>query len=333
MRVLVTGGAGFIGSHVVERLMAAGHSIHVVDNLATGRREHVPPGTGFTQIGVENPALAVVFDAFRPEAVVHCAAQTGVAVSWGDPLLDAVSNVTGTANLLAACARHRVRRVIYLSSAAVYGNPDYLPVDETHPLRPTSPYGLTKRVGEEYLALFARQCGLETVALRLANVYGPRQRSDVDGGVVAVFAERLVAGLPLEVHGDGEQTRDFVFVGDVARAVQAAVETPGGLSPSPAVFNVSTGTAVSVRALIAKLEAAAGRTVEVHYGPPRPGDIRHSRLANDNARRHLGWAPETGLEQGLRLIAEAAAPVSRRLTEARPQAKGASPADRPRPRA
>lgn len=307
MHVLVTGGAGFIGSHAVEKLMTVGHSVHIVDNLSTGRRENIHPEAGFAEIAIEDPALAGVFAAFRPEAVVHCAAQTSVAASWDDPRHDALTNVAGTANVLAQCARNDIKRVIYLSSAAVYGEPEYIPIREDHPLRPTSPYGLTKLVGEQYLELFRRRFGLDTITLRLANVYGPRQRSDADGGVVAIFTERVMSGLPLEVHGDGQQTRDFVYVGDVARAIELAVEAPTGITAQPAIFNISTGADIPLVTLIDCLEQTTGRRSQLRFGPPRPGDIRHSRLSNESARRVLGWAPEISLADGLPQIGKTTA--------------------------
>ncbi|RPF47229.1 UDP-glucose 4-epimerase [Thermodesulfitimonas autotrophica] len=295
MRVLVTGGAGFIGSHVVATLLSSGTAVAVVDNLSTGCRENLPPGVPFYQIDITTPALAEVFHVERPEVVVHLAAQAVAPRSLTDPCFDATVNITGTVNVLECGRKAGVRRVVYASSAAVYGDPAYLPVDENHPIRPLSPYGASKYAAEVYLWTYQRLYGIEGVVLRLANVYGPGQDSAGEGGVVAIFCRRLRRGEPPEIHGDGGQTRDFIYVADVAAAVVASLTRGAG-----EVLNISTGRATSVHDLCRLLLQAAGKELAPVYKASRPGDIRHSVLSNERAKEALLWAPRYDLPTGLR---------------------------------
>jgi UDP-glucose 4-epimerase len=291
---VVTGGAGFIGSHVADRLIGLGYEVLVVDNLATGALSNVAPAARLEELDVADPALERLFAEWRAEVVVHCAAQVSVAASVLDPALDARSNVLGTVATIGAAVAGGCRTFVYVTTGgALYGTPRYLPCDEDHPIEPISPYGLSKWIGERYLGLLGPP-SMRRMVLRLANVYGPRQRSDAEGGVVAIFAERMKSGLPIEITGDGQQTRDFVYVGDVVDAVVAAIN-----APQSATVNIATARAVSVVELHDSLSAIAGYSKPPVFVAPRPGDIRHSRLAIGKAQRELGWSPRTTLEAGL----------------------------------
>jgi UDP-glucose 4-epimerase len=292
MKILVTGGAGFIGSHIADLLVEQGHEMVVVDDLSTGRRENVHPAAAFEELDIAAADLAHIFERYRPAAVVHEAAQPSVPRSIEDPLLDTRTNVLGTVNLLECCRRFGVRRFVFASSAAVYGEPERIPLPETAPTRPLSPYGLAKLTGERYAKLFHKLFGLDTVILRYANVYGPRQDANGEAGVVSVFADQILAGKRPLIHGDGRQTRDFVFVKDIARANLLALqpEAPAG------TYNVGSGVATSVAELFDLL--AAGR-IQPRYGPSRRGDIRHSVLDPSAIEQALGWRAETPLPDGL----------------------------------
>lgn len=297
-RVVVTGGAGFIGSHVVEALAAEGWRVGVVDDLSRGRAQYVPPEAELVVAPVQGERAARFVESFRPQAVVHLAAQVSVARSAEDPPGDAQANVLGTIAVAQACARAGVRRLITVSSAAVYGSPRCLPVGEDHPLEPLSPYGVSKLAAEHYTRVLAEQAGLEWCVLRYANVYGPRQDAQAEAGVVAAFAGAALRGEPLTVHGDGRQTRDFVYVGDVAEATLRALSVPGA---GGRVLNVGTETEVSILELAEAIWRAAGRTGEVPrvHTAPRPGDIRRSVLACGQAARVLGFRASVPLPEGL----------------------------------
>jgi len=296
MRVLVTGGAGFIGSHVVDRLLADGHAVHVVDNLSTGRRAQVNPAARLHVCDIRSRALDDAFAAARPEAVVHAAAQTAVGRSVADPLFDASVNVLGTLAVLEAARRARVGRAVFTSSGgAGYGDTDVLPTPEEHPARPASPYGVAKVAGELYLDCWAGLTGGRALALRLANVYGPRQDPRGEAGVVAIFAARLVAGQECVVNGDGEQTRDYVYVEDVADAVARGIAYPD----VSGVLNIGTGVATSVNELYRRLGRIAGVARAPRHGPARPGEQRRSVLDATRAKAQLGWTAATPLDEGL----------------------------------
>jgi UDP-glucose 4-epimerase len=297
VKVLVTGGAGFIGSHVVDRCVEAGHQVAVVDDLSTGRREHVQAAARLHVADIRSPSLADVFRMEMPEAVIHLAAQAAVSRSVADPHLDADINVLGSINLLECCRRGAVRRVVYVSTGgAAYGDTEVIPTPEDHPTRPISPYGVSKVAAEHYLACWEALYGLSGIVLRLANIYGPRQSPYGEAGVVAIFTDRLLRGEPCVINGDGLQTRDYVYVGDVAEAALLALAEPGVTGP----VNVGTGVETSVVTLFERLRAAAGGHGEARHGPARPGEQRRSVLDGARARRLLGWAPRVTLDEGLR---------------------------------
>jgi len=300
MKILVTGGAGFIGSHVVDRYVAEGHQVVVVDNLASGRREFVHPAAKLYQMDIRSPRLAEVFEAERPEVVNHHAAQPDVRRSVADPVLDASVNVLGALNLLACCRRFGVGRVIYAATGgAVYGDTTVVPTPEEHPSRPVSPYGISKLAVEHYLTCWDSLYGISGLALRYANVYGPRQNPLGEAGVVAIFARRLLRREPAIINGDGTQTRDFVYVGDVAGANLRALEQ----GEVTGALNIGTGVETSVIDLFQRLRAATGGG-EARHAPPKPGEQQRSALDIALAKRLLGWTPRVTLDEGLRHTVE-----------------------------
>jgi UDP-glucose 4-epimerase len=296
MRVLVTGGAGFIGSHVVDRLLEDRYTVEVVDNLATGRRERVPAAAQLHVCDLRDERLGGVVAAARPEVVVHAAAQAAVPRSMTDPRFDASVNVMGTINLLEACRRAGVRRAVYISTGgAAYGDTKVMPTPEDHPLRPASPYGVSKITGERYLECWAGLTGGHGLTLRLANIYGPRQDPAGEAGVIAIFASRLLAGAPCVVNGDGEQTRDYVYVGDVADAVARAVAS----GEATGVANIGTGVETTVNELYRRLARLVGVTRAAEHAPAKPGELRRSVLDAAHAKSLLGWRASTSLDEGL----------------------------------
>lgn len=295
MKVLVTGGAGFIGSHVVDKLIARKYEVLVIDNLSTGIRENVNPAARFLKLDIAEDDLGGLFAAERFDHVIHLAAQTAVPKSVDDPVYDCRLNIMATVNMLEACRKTGVKRVVFASSAAVYGNVAAIPVPETAALRPTSFYGLSKAAVEEYLRLYAALHGVDYVALRYANVYGERQGDAGEGGVVSIFARKVAGGGAVDIFGDGGQTRDFVYVGDVAEANCAALVTPN----SNAVYNIATCSETSVNALVDALAAVAGREIEKTHRAAREGDIYRSSLDNTLAVSRLGWKPRMPLREGL----------------------------------
>ena len=293
MRAVVTGGAGFIGSTLVDALLARGDEVHVVDDLSNGRREQVSSQANLHVLDIREPLADALADA-RPEVVFHLGAQVDVRVSVGDPVLDARTNVLGSVNALELARQHDAQVVFASTGGAIYGECDTRPAREDDERRPLSPYGTSKLAGEEYLATWNRLYGSRHVALRLGNVYGPRQDPHGEAGVVAIFLSRIAGGQPATIFGDGGQTRDYVFVGDVVRAFVAAVGADGG------VFNVGTGVETSVLELWQACTEAAGVRAEVGHGDPRLGELRRSCLDNARAERELGWTPEIPLRDGLR---------------------------------
>lgn len=293
MNVLVTGGAGFLGSHLVELLLAAGHAVTVLDNLTTGSAANVPAGARLLQADVRTP-LAEAFAAARPRVVVHLAAQVSVPASLADPGHDLAVNAGGTVNVLAAAARAGARKVVLVSSAAVYGIPPALPIQESSPAAPLSPYGLSKWTAEQYVRLLGARHGLAYTILRPANIYGPRQTAEGEGAVVPSFLDRFLSGRDPVIHGDGSQTRDFIYVADMARAILQALDRADGLT-----LNVSSGTGTPIRDLWHLLAGLLGWRRAPVYGPPRPGDIPHSVMDNTAARQHLHWEPQVALASGL----------------------------------
>ncbi len=294
-KILVTGGAGFVGSHAVDAYLAAGHQVIVVDNLSTGKRENVHPAARLVEMDLLDPALFDLFRAERPQVVNHHAANASVSRSVDEPLFDARQNILATLNVLEAARRAEVDHVIYVSSGgAMYGNPQTLPLDEEHPCHPVSPYALSKHTGERYARLYGLEHGQRWTSLRYANVYGPRQDPLGEAGVIAIFCQNLLDGEAPEIHWDGEQTRDFVYVDDCARAnllTLAAKESQA--------YNVGTGVGTSINKLFTVLLEVTGREVEPRHGPRRRGDARHSYLDCSRIARELGWQAEVGLRQGL----------------------------------
>jgi UDP-glucose 4-epimerase len=285
VRAIVTGGAGFVGSHVVDALLACGDEVVVIDDLSSGRRENVNPSARLLEHDIREP-----FDV-EADTVFHLAAQADVNTSVRDPVLDAQVNVVGTLRVLQAAGDAQV--IFTSTGGAIYGECDR-PANEGDPRRPLSPYGTAKLAGEEYLATWNRLWSRTHVVLRLANVYGPRQQPTLEGGVVAIFLDRMAAGEATTIFGDGNQIRDFVYVGDVVRALLAAAGHEGG------VFNVATGRATSVNELHAACRRVTGSNDEPAYAAPREGDVLRSVLDPSLATRELGWRAETTLEDGLR---------------------------------
>ena len=296
MKILVTGGAGFIGSHVVDRYRAAGHEVVVVDDLSTGSRDNLAPDVRLYPIDIRSHDLAGVFAAERPEVVSHHAAQAAVRRSVEDPIFDADVNVLGSLNLLVCCRTSGVRRIVYASSGgAAYGDTDEVPTPESHPPRPASPYGVSKVTVERYLDCWQSLYGIRAVTLRYANVYGPRQNPHGEAGVVAIFCSRLLGGAPLIINGDGLQTRDYVYVEDVAEANLRALDRPDAAG----TFNVGTGIETSVVDLFTRLRAVSGVAARAEHGPAKPGEQRRSVLDATRAHRHLDWVARVPLADGL----------------------------------
>ena len=297
MRVLVTGGAGFIGSHVVDTLVGAGHEVGIVDSFwahGGGRRANVNPKARLFEMDIRDGALADVFTQVRPEVVCHHAAQHSVAISTQDPAFDADVNVKGLLNVLVLAASNQVSKVIFASSAATYGTPQYLPIDEKHPQLPESPYGITKMIAEHYLRYFAASRGLRYTSLRYGNVYGPRQDPNGEAGVIAIFAGRILGGEPIRIDWDGEQQKDYVYVGDVARANLLALERADN-----EIVNIGTGVGTSVNALHKAIAGVVGKDVSVVAAPKRAGDVYRCVFAIGKAASVLDWKPQTHLPEGI----------------------------------
>ena len=295
MKVLVTGGAGFIGSHIADRLATDGHELVIVDDLSTGHVEQVHVKARFYQMDLQSPWLDELFRIERPEAVVHQAAQASVRRSVEDPVFDAGVNVLGTAALLQASSHHGVGRFLFASSGgAIYGDADVLPTPEDHPAVPVSPYGAAKLAGEVYLRTFHALSQLSYAALRYANVYGPRQDPHGEAGVVAIFTRRLLAGETARITGDGKQTRDFVYVGDVAEANARALT-----SDAVGSFNVGTGIETDINTIFRLLKRLTGSDQPEEHGPAMPGEQRRSVVDARKIEKLLGWRPQTSLEAGL----------------------------------
>jgi UDP-glucose 4-epimerase len=300
MKVLVTGGAGFIGSHVVDAYVAAGHEVVIVDDLSTGHRENLNPKAKFHQLDIQDPKVIELIRDERPAVLNLHAAQMDVRRSVADPGFDARVNILGTINLLEGARRAGVRRVLFVSSGgAVYGEQEAFPAPESHPTNPVSPYGVSKRAGELYAFFFQAEYQLPFVALRYANVYGPRQDPHGEAGVVAIFSGKMLRGEPVTINGDGKQTRDYVFVGDVARANLLALE-----STATGPFNVGTAVETDVNQLAELLLAASGSRSEVRHGPAKQGEQRRSVVDYHRAAEVLGWRPEVPIAEGLRRTVE-----------------------------
>ena len=298
MNILVTGGAGFIGSHLVRHLLAKGEKVTALDNLSTGLAENLPPEAKLVEMDILDEELPKVVAAGAFDAIVHLAAQTMVDTSIKNPLLDTRENLMGTVQVLEAARAANVKRVIFASTAAAYGDvkEDDLPVREAQPTEPMSFYGLSKLSVEKYLEMYRKIYGMEYVVLRFANVYGERQGDGGEGGVISIFAKAVAEGRDITIYGDGEQTRDFVYAGDIAEGIWAALRT----EEVNAAYNLSTQTETSLRELVSLLAEIRGREIVPKYGAEREGDIYKSMLSNSRARRGLDWQPATTLADGLR---------------------------------
>ncbi|MEJ5254309.1 MAG: GDP-mannose 4,6-dehydratase [Acidimicrobiales bacterium] len=303
MRTLVTGGAGFIGSHLVDRLLAEGHEVDVVDSLWTGSLANLEPArrahgdrVRFHHFDIRDGALVELIEAVAPEVAFHLAAQADVRVSVARPIFDAEVNVIGSLQVMEGARRAGTRKIVVASSGGtIYGepSPDALPVREDHPQHPTSPYGVAKKVVDDYLYCYQALHGMAFTALALANVYGPRQDPNGEAGVVAIFAGRLLSGEPCTIFGDGEQTRDFVYVADVVDAFMRSMHAGDGM-----VLNIGTGVETSVNALYESMARAAGVDAPAVYAPPRAGELERSALDPSLALETLGWSPRTSLDEG-----------------------------------
>ena len=297
MRIIVTGGAGFIGSHIVDTYLNEGHDVLVIDSLwehGGGRRANVPERVTFVHMDIRDKNLGRIFHEFRPDIVSHHAAQHSVAISARDPGLDAEVNVVGLLNVLDNCAKVGAKKVIFASSGATFGFPESLPITDRTPQHPTSPYGITKMVAEHYLRFFKEERGLDFTALRYANVYGPRQDPNGEAGVIAIFAGKFLKHEPVRIDWDGEQTRDYVYVKDVARAnVDALARGSGGC------FVIGTGVKTSVNEIYRMLVEIAGYDVPVKKAEKRPGDVRDAQFDSSLALTLLGWRPQAALRHGM----------------------------------
>jgi len=294
-RILVTGGAGFIGSHVADRLVATGHDLAVVDNLSMGKREYVPAAAQFYPYDIKSPEASELIRGWRPQVIVHLAAQMSVQVSVSDPIFDARENILGSLNLLQAAAAAGVEKVIFSSTGgAIYGDDAPLPAREEDRARPEAPYGIAKLAVEHYLHFYQREHGIIPIALRYANVFGPRQNGMGEAGVVAIFIEKFLAGQQPRINGDGLQTRDFVFVGDIVAANLLALTYP-----QAGAFNIGTGQETDILTVYLKLQELLGSPLRPVHGPAKPGEQRRSVLDSTLAQRELGWQPRVSLSEGL----------------------------------
>ncbi|MFQ6115819.1 MAG: NAD-dependent epimerase/dehydratase family protein [bacterium] len=300
MKILVTGGAGFIGSHIVDAYISLGHEVVVVDDLSTGQKQNINPGAEFFQLDIQDSRLQDLFAKYRFDVVNHHAAQMDVRKSVSDPMFDAQVNVIGTLNLLQNCTKYNVKKFIFASTGgAVYGEQDYFPADEQHPTWPLSPYGITKLAGEKYLYYFNEVLGLPYVILRYANVYGPRQNPHGEAGVIAIFADKLLRGEQPTINGDGKQTRDYVYVGDLVRANITALN-----HSTSDIFNIGTGVETDVNTIFKIINDLTCAGNDEFHGPAKAGEQLRSCLSYSKAEKYLGWKPEVELNQGLKNTVE-----------------------------
>jgi UDP-glucose 4-epimerase len=298
MRIMVTGGAGFIGSHVTDAYLAAGHEVLVLDALwehGGGRRQNVAPRALFMHMDIRDEAITRIFQEFKPEIVSHHAAQASVAIGSRDPIYDAQVNVVGLLNVLENSVRHGVQKVIYASSGAIFGTPERLPMNERTPQHPESPYGITKLAGEHYLRFLEHERGLDFTSLRYGNVYGPRQDPNGEAGVIAIFIGKFLAKEGVRIDSDGEQTRDYVYVRDVAAANLAALERGSG-----GMYCIGTNKRTSVNQIYKELCQASGFEAPVVHAPKRPGDARDAQFDCGLAKKELDWSPGVELRDGIR---------------------------------
>lgn len=295
MNILVTGGAGFIGSHVADACVDAGHHVVIVDDLSTGKIEHINPRAIFHKTDIRSTDMEKLFTHTRFDVVIHHAAQMDVRMSVKDPLFDCSVNISGSVNLLELSRKTGVRKFIFASTGgAIYGDQDYFPADEAHPLRPVSPYGISKLAVEKYLYFYHHVYDLQYISLRYANVYGPRQNPYGEAGVIAIFTNTLLLGHQPVINGDGTQTRDYVYVEDVVRANMLAVQ-----HPKTDIFNVATGSETTVNEIFTRLKLFTGSKLEAIHGPAKKGEQLRSVLSYDHLRSVYGWNPSVTLREGL----------------------------------
>jgi len=300
-KILVTGGAGFIGSHVVDLFLSHSYEVVIVDDLSTGRASNLNPAANFYQLDIRDPKIREVFATERPDYVSHHAAQMDVRRSVAQPLFDADVNILGSINLIECAKEFEVKHFVYISTGgAVYGEPETLPCDETHPINPICQYGASKHTVEHYLYMYNVNYGLNYTVLRYPNVFGPRQDPHGEAGVVAIFTGKMLAEEPVTINGDGEQTRDFVFVGDCARANYLAVTT----DHKPGIYNIGWGRPTSINEIFTNLAKITNYTQPVSYGAAKVGETRHIYLNAVKANRDLSWSPTMSLEDGLRETVE-----------------------------
>ncbi len=301
MKILVTGGAGFIGSHIVDKYISLNHEVVIVDDLTTGKKENINSDAKFYRIDLRNEKkIAAILKRERPEIINHQAAQKSVAHSVTDPIHDAGINIVGFLNLMEAAKQTGVKKVIFSSTGgAIYGDAKEIPTPETYPPQPISPYAITKFATEQYLRFYQQTAGITPVILRYANVYGPRQDPFGEAGVVAIFSMLLSEGKPLTVFGDGKQTRDYVYVEDVAEAnVKALKYNPEKYDD--AIINIGTGVETTLNDIIALLEDASAKKAEVKNEPPRAGDLLRSAIAPEKSHKVLGWKPQVEISEGIK---------------------------------
>jgi UDP-glucose 4-epimerase len=295
MKILVTGGAGFIGSHVADAFIEQGHEVVIVDNLSMGRMENVNPQAKFVNMNIQDPQIAELFENEGFDVVNHHAAQMDVRLSVADPIFDAQNNIFGTINLLQAAQKNGVKKIIFISSGgAIYGEQDYFPADEEHPTRPLSPYGITKLTGEKYVQFYQHVYNLNFVILRYANVYGPRQNPKGEAGVVAIFSSRMLTGGQPVINGDGLQTRDYVFVRDVVNANLKALDYE-----ESNYFNIGTGLETTVNELFHELNHLTNANAKEVHRAAQPGEQMRSVLNIEKAKKILNWTPQISLNEGL----------------------------------
>jgi len=299
LKIVVTGGAGFIASHIVDVFIEHGHEVHIFDNFVTGQRQNLNAGAELHEVDIADERAAQLIERLQPDALCHHAAQMDVRHSVADPSFDARVNILGFINLLEACKNGGVKKVIFASSGgAVYGDQEIFPAPEDHVTRPACPYGVSKRAGELYLSYYHQEFGLSYIALRYGNVYGPRQSAKGEAGVVAIFLSLLLAGQTPIINGDGRQTRDYVYVGDVVAANLAALD-----SPFVGAINIGTGVETDVVTIFQHLRQALGSTIDAQHGPAKPGEQRRSCLDTRRAGEVLGWRAQITLAEGLRRTA------------------------------
>lgn len=294
MAILVTGGAGFIGSNIVDGLIDKSYEVIVLDNLSTGKKENLNNHVTFYEMDIRDNNLEKVFEENKINFVIHQAAQIDVQHSIEDPRYDAQNNILGTINLLEMVRKYGVEKIIYASSAAVYGNPDYLPLDEKHSIKPMSPYGISKHTPEHYLDIYNKVYGLKYTILRYSNAYGPRQDAKGEGGVISIFVDRMLKRKSPIIYGDGEQTRDFIYVGDLVAANIASLENGNN-----EIFNISSNNKISINNIYKIINKILDTDLSPKYKEKRSGDIKHSILNNNKAKKILNWSPKFSLREGL----------------------------------